>query len=182
MYTGTWLYNHRPANGFANNWDVTLPISYGRYQHPAFVTMIFNSRYQHLTKSDVVVTKILQIIYRPFYSDIVSVCPLVPHLSYTLVHQLPMRTIKPSLTIIARAFSQYKHSYRSLPSPSWIMVTNWDLGNEFPFRHRVHAQYSVTWIPYLFPNFNGCTVEVREWISNFIPYFLMNVITYPSRD
>ena len=136
LYTGTWLYNLRPANGFANNWDVTLPISYGRYQHPAFVTMIFNSGYQHLAKSDVVVTKNLQIIYRPLYNDIVNVCSLVPHLSYTLVHQLPMRTIKPSLTIIARALSQYKHPYRSLPSPSWIMVTNWDLGNEFPFRHR----------------------------------------------
>ena len=136
MYTGTWLYDLRPANGLANNWDVTLPIFYGRYQHPAFVTMIFNSRYQHLAKSDVVVTKILQIIYRPLYSDIVSVCSLVSHLSYTLVHQLPMRTIKPSLTITARALSQCKHPYRSLPSPSWIMVTNWDLGNEFPFRNR----------------------------------------------
>ena len=27
-------------------------------------------------------------------------------------------------------------------------------------------------ITYPFPNFNSCTVEVWEWISNFIPYFL----------
>ena len=26
----------------------------------------------------------------------------------------------------------------------------------------------------------GCTVEVWEWISNFIPHFIMGVITYPS--
>ena len=31
-------------------------------------------------------------------------------------------------------------------------------------------------------NFNGCTVEVREWASNFIPYFIMDVITYPCWD
>ena len=29
-----------------------------------------------------------------------------------------------------------------------------------------------------FPNFNGCTVEVWEWISNFIPHFTRHVITY----
>ena len=34
-------------------------------------------------------------------------------------------------------------------------------------------------ITYPFPNFNGCTVEVWEWISNFIPHFYEYVITYP---
>ena len=32
---------------------------------------------------------------------------------------------------------------------------------------------------YPFPNFNVEAVEVSEWISNFIPHFIMNVITYP---
>ena len=31
-------------------------------------------------------------------------------------------------------------------------------------------------ITYPFPNFNGCTIEVWEWISNFIPQFTMGVI------
>ena len=33
-------------------------------------------------------------------------------------------------------------------------------------------------ITYLFefPNFNGATVEVWEWMSNFIPLFIMDVI------
>ena len=29
-----------------------------------------------------------------------------------------------------------------------------------------------------FPNFNGCTVEVWEWIRNFTPHFVMYVIIY----
>ena len=32
---------------------------------------------------------------------------------------------------------------------------------------------------YPFPNFNGYTVEVWEWIRNLIPYFIIDVITYP---
>ena len=34
-------------------------------------------------------------------------------------------------------------------------------------------------ITYPFPNFNGCTVEVREWMSNFISQFMIDVIIYP---
>ena len=37
-------------------------------------------------------------------------------------------------------------------------------------------------ITYLFLNFNGATVEVYEWISNFIPHFIKYVITYPCWD
>ena len=33
-------------------------------------------------------------------------------------------------------------------------------------------------ITYPFPNFKGEAVEVWEWISNFIPHFIMDVITY----
>ena len=32
-------------------------------------------------------------------------------------------------------------------------------------------------VTYPFPNFNDAAVEVWEWI--FIPYFIMDVITYP---
>ena len=37
-------------------------------------------------------------------------------------------------------------------------------------------------ITYPFPDFNRCTVEVWEWISNFIPHFTLHVITYPCWD
>ena len=33
-----------------------------------------------------------------------------------------------------------------------------------------------------FPNLNGCTVGVWEWISNFIPHFTGHMFTYPSWD
>ena len=38
------------------------------------------------------------------------------------------------------------------------------------------------WITFPFPNFNGCTVEVWEWISNFEPHFTWHMIDYPLRD
>ena len=40
---------------------------------------------------------------------------------------------------------------------------------------------NIVWgeITYSFPNFSSCMVEVWEWISNFIPLFIMDVITYP---
>ena len=34
-------------------------------------------------------------------------------------------------------------------------------------------------INYPFLNFNGYTVEVKEWISDFIQHFIMDVIIYP---
>ena len=34
-------------------------------------------------------------------------------------------------------------------------------------------------ITYQFPNFNGAAVEIWEWTRNFIPHFIMDVITYP---
>ena len=37
-------------------------------------------------------------------------------------------------------------------------------------------------IPLPFPNFNGSAVEVWEWLRNFIPHFIMGVITFPFWD
>ena len=37
-------------------------------------------------------------------------------------------------------------------------------------------------IIYSFPNFNGATVEVWEWINNFFPRFITDVFTYPLWD
>ena len=37
-------------------------------------------------------------------------------------------------------------------------------------------------ITYPYPNFNGRTVEVWEWISNFITHYIMDVIAYPCWD
>ena len=35
---------------------------------------------------------------------------------------------------------------------------------------------------YPFPNFNGAIVEICECLSNFIPLFIMDVITYSCWD
>ena len=37
-------------------------------------------------------------------------------------------------------------------------------------------------ITYPFSNFNGCTVEVWEWMNNFIELFTVHVMTYPCWD
>ena len=37
-------------------------------------------------------------------------------------------------------------------------------------------------ITYPFPTFKICIVEVWEWISNFIPHFMIGVISYPYWD
>ena len=37
-------------------------------------------------------------------------------------------------------------------------------------------------IIYPFLNFNGVTIEVKEWIIDVIPHILMGVITYPCWD
>ena len=31
-----------------------------------------------------------------------------------------------------------------------------------------------------FPIFNGCIIEVCEWVSNLIPHIIIDVITYPG--
>ena len=52
--------------------------------------------------------------------------------------------------------------------PSWI-------SNHMP--RKVWAE-----ITYPFPNFNCCTVEFWELISNFIPHFIMDLMTHPCWD
>ena len=50
-----------------------------------------------------------------------------------------------------------------------LLLTAW-ISNHMPI---------MVWneITYPFSNFNGGTVEVWEWISNFIPHIIMDVIT-----
>ena len=35
-------------------------------------------------------------------------------------------------------------------------------------------------ITYLFPNFNGCTVDVWEWVIDFIQHYIIGVSIYLS--
>ena len=92
--------------------------------------------------------------------------------------------------------------YITLLQQLWQTVLMWNLypifislnqlavkitpAESFLWMHLHQFQYlsSIVWdkITYPFLNFNGTTVEVWEWISNFIPCFIMDVITYPCWD
>ena len=37
-------------------------------------------------------------------------------------------------------------------------------------------------IIYVLPNFNGASIGIWEWISNFIPHFIMDKISSPCWD
>ena len=60
----------------------------------------------------------------------------------------------------------YKHGLTLIPARICLHMLN-ELWDEITF-------------PFL--NFNGSTVKVYEWISNFTPHIIMCVITYPCWD
>ena len=59
---------------------------------------------------------------------------------------------------------------------SFCWVLSADQGSKISYHIPSKVWIEIT---YPFPNFNGATVEVWEWIYNFIPQFIMDVITYP---
>ena len=81
----------------------------------------------------------------------------------------------------------------------WVVVCNTGICHGILFDTWGHVyRYGLTLIPvgisnhmhsnvlyaitYKFANFNGCTDQDWEWISNFNTYRRMDVITYPCRD
>ena len=65
------------------------------------------------------------------------------------------------------------------PSRSlWWRCNDWLTSITAGIRNQTFM-YQIT---YPFPNFNGETVEVWEWTCNFIPHFIMDLITYPCWD
>ena len=58
----------------------------------------------------------------------------------------------------------YQHGLTSIPA--WISD---------------HIHYNV-WDKLLISNFNGCKVEIWEWINNIILHFTMDIIIYPGWD
>ena len=66
------------------------------------------------------------------------------------------------------------------PTITHIFVNGWTL---IPARISNYIHNTVCdEITYLFPNFIDCTLEVKGWKSNFIPYLTGHVITYPCWD
>ena len=75
-------------------------------------------------------------------------------------------------------------SHEVMPSivcNQWPLLVTWFSFN--PSMDNIHMPSKVwdgTTYPFLY--FNGCTVEVWEWRSDFIPYNIRGVITYPCWD
>ena len=69
-------------------------------------------------------------------------------------------------------------------SPSHYLRPILPIGINFIPSMENNHMTSKVWdeITYPFSNFNGVTVEICEWISNFIPHAMMDVITYPCWD
>ena len=118
------------------------------------------------TKRDHTNTRIHQCI---FVSSITkSICYIVYSVaSVSCVHfsmNHGFRRLKRVFTGVYSAYRDHFCSQGLTLIPTWI---------------RNHTP-SYVWDEIAFPhlNFSGCTVEVWWWISNFIPQFIMDVITY----
>ena len=111
---------------------LTLPWSQLRYQYPdkdvSVVTKISLKSYQDLRYF--LSVNLLQ--FRQILAQIWD------HIE-VITNDRPIASFKHMKHYAKDEKSQCKHPYRFLPSPSWIMVTNWDLGNEYPFRYREFA-------------------------------------------
>ena len=101
-----------------------------------------------------------QVICRPIYPKGTEKTNKCIHLDfntfYLVVDRLKHNTCSPF----------YKHGLTLIPA--WI----------------INYIHNKVWneITYPFLNFNRCTAEVYEWISNFIPHLTGHVIIYPSWD
>ena len=94
------------------------------------------------------------------------------------------------LSYIQQASNQFQHSFsfeKRAVSRWWIGECN-ELFFRGPFRRHwltliaawiCNNMPTEVWDTYMhpFPNFNGCTVEVWEWMSSFISHSVMNI--YP---
>ena len=67
---------------------------------------------------------------------------------------------------------------------TWMLLRPEKFITESPFTNKEKLDHmpSKVWdeITYPFPSFNGCNVELWEWISSFNTYIIMNGITSPS--
>ena len=109
--------------------------------------------------------------------------------SPTLVPKAPpvISPVNPCDLFTSGDISEIKNESSSV---NWINEYIWFLGPLYfhgltliPLWASNFIHYKVSGgITYPFPNFNGCTVEVWEWISNYILNFNVNAVTYSCGD
>ena len=100
----------------------------------------------------------------------------------TLHHVMPLRrsSNKPLTVPMTTQFCDANISIlKQIDCPCLIKVRLW-LILTFIAAWTSNHMPSKVWneITYPFPNFHGCTIEVWEWIRNFIPHFIMIAIIY----
>ena len=91
--------------------------------------------------------------------------------------------IQEILGLMESQMEHYGDKIVSMDDNVRLVYIRWVLAEEYPAWISNYIHYNV-WceITYTFPNFNSATVEVCEWISNFIPHFTRYVITHPCWD
>ena len=96
------------------------------------------------------------------------------------IEAIPSTPLTPHLPSITRFREPFNGRIVTGISPLWPLLLTWINFNPW-ISNYIH--YNV-WdeIIYPFLNFNGATVEVYEWISNFIPHITGHVLTYSCRD
>ena len=82
--------------------------------------------------------------------------------------------------LLSHVFEHWLWRYRYFCSKVNIWYVNCARATAFIFDTTNYIHYTDE-ITFPFPNFNGCTFEVWEWIQNFDPHFTGHVITYPCK-
>ena len=91
-----------------------------------------------------------------------------------------------SIYVMVLIFSYWHH----LSSSSAILFFSQSWGPFYQHRLTLIQPWLSDHLPnkvwnettYPFTNFNDCTIEVLEWISNLISHFIMDVLSYPCSD
>ena len=107
--------------------------------------------------------------YSDYHLEKTQIVHSIAFQGWVLVHEQTFsphsRVLVQETDVCAESRTESFYWYGLTSIPAWI--------NNY-LRHKVWVE-SI----YPFPNFNSATVEVWEWISNFIPHFIMNAITFP---
>ena len=124
-----WIETPSASDYIITMFLLTLPWSPLHYQYPPgggnCVTKIAPKSYQDL-----------RYFCRSIYYSFVKFYHKFGYHIETITNDRPIPSVKHVKHNAKEYKSRCKHPYRLLPSPSWIMVTHSDLGNEFPFRYR----------------------------------------------
>ena len=124
------------------------------------------------------VSEPLQWVLKSFFTfDFFSGCVTETLVKFLTIERPFVWWIENQCSVFSKARYWFVYKKRAI----LLRMVWWRLHRSFQVHAHNHMPCKV-WdeITYPFSNFNGCTVEVWEWMSNSIPHFLMDV-THPWR-